>query len=285
MELSREANVNDKEFKMIQVNKLEERRRDEDEARSAAKDKKKFANLQKMNLPLAVAMVNEQNDPMNYRKRSKLALPTPSITDSELSEIIKANNSSSAAELLEGGSVATSTLVGNYHVAPVIAATPMRTPVSSNQLVSEARDHIALMRTQTPLLGGDNSVLSGEGTGFDGAKPVSLRGSTPSMLSAMTPGMTPKIQAGGATPSRSVASTPLRDEFGLNATDMNAMVVVDPREEKLRQKQVTFNVRKGFSSLPAPEDKYDIVTSEDAPEIESESMEIEEDASDRAARL
>ena len=51
----------------------------------------------------------------------------------------------------------------------------MRTPAPQNLIETEARNHFALFRTQTPLLGGQNIELQGEGTGFGGVKPNMLK--------------------------------------------------------------------------------------------------------------
>jgi pre-mRNA-splicing factor CDC5/CEF1 len=98
--------------------------------------------------------------------------------------------------------------------------------------------------------------------------------------------MTPASGGRGSySGGRSVAATPLRDEFGLNRGDSSALVIADPRGDKVRQQQAAFAVRKGFMSLPAPEDKYDIVVPDVIPEDANLGMDIEEDAADRAERL
>ena len=95
--------------------------------------------------------------------------------------------------------------------------------------------------------------------------------------------MTPSVR--GVTPGRrSAAATPLRDQFGLNSGFNTAMVLSEPRADKLRQKQNALAMSQKFKSLPVPEDKFDIV----APEVVSEpvqaDMEIEEDESDKTER-
>ena len=107
---------------------------------------------------------------------------------------------------------------------------------------------------------------------------------TPSVLAEMTPGRTPLVK--GTTPGgRSVAATPLRDQFGLNTGDVTAMVIADPRADKLRQQQAAYSLKKSFMSLPAPEDKYDIVTADTVPDVADNNMDIEEDEADRIARM
>ena len=77
-------------------------------------------------------------------------------------------------QIPENSNAATNTLIGSYKPATA-TITPYRTPSSSNRIESEVLNHIALLRTQTPLLGGENTELDGSGTGFDGMKPKSLQ--------------------------------------------------------------------------------------------------------------
>lgn len=85
------------------------------------------------------------------RKRSKLDLPAPQVSDSELIEIAKAG----AAAEDDGDDdedSATRALVGVYAAAPL--PTPMRTPrlpPSQDVIMEEARNLVALNSAPTPL--------------------------------------------------------------------------------------------------------------------------------------
>jgi pre-mRNA-splicing factor CDC5/CEF1 len=140
-------------FLMKRLNEIEEERRDEEEARERAKDKRKFKKLGEANLAQAIMMTSQLNDPSMARKRSKLDLPAPQISDVELAEIAKAGMSAGALE--DGsveGSAATKALVGTYSAAPL--PTPMRTPrlpPSQDVIMEEARNIVALNSAPTPL--------------------------------------------------------------------------------------------------------------------------------------
>ena len=76
-------------FKIQELNKIEgESRRAEEESRRK-QDKRRIKNLMKDNLPSAVQAVQLLNDPSQHRKRSRLALPAPQVSDAELEDISK----------------------------------------------------------------------------------------------------------------------------------------------------------------------------------------------------
>lgn len=67
-------------------------------------------------------------------------------------------------------------LVGDYSQRSVLP-TPMRTPRTasgSDVILQEARNQLAMINSQTPLLGGQNPTLE-EGTGFQGVTPKSSK--------------------------------------------------------------------------------------------------------------
>lgn len=63
------------------------------------------------------------------KKRSKLVLPTPQISDQELQQVVKLGKASEVARevALESGVETTDTLLNDYTVTPQASATP-RTP-------------------------------------------------------------------------------------------------------------------------------------------------------------
>ena len=90
------------------------------------------------------------------RKRSKLVLPAPQISDAELEEVVKLGQASEETRALaeeEGG--ASQHLLANYSITP--SATPIlrtpRTPANQDTILQEAQNLIALQNVATPLKG------------------------------------------------------------------------------------------------------------------------------------
>jgi pre-mRNA-splicing factor CDC5/CEF1 len=250
----------------MELQKMEGKHEREEEERERAKDKKRLKTLFKANAPLAIKLIEEQNDPSAVRRRSVLSLPAPQVSDTELEEIVKVGQSN----LLMGppdGSLSSQSLVGDYSSVYRPTPTPLRTPVQEDIIMQEARNQ-RVLRDMTPLLGKDLPELY-EGTGFEGATPRSAKLATPNTLISGTPlsqGMTP----GSKTPSTvSVSSrTPslqIRDHFGLNEahSDVDTFSVsefasVSSRAEKLREKQMKAQLVAKLKGLPEPEYSYDI---------------------------
>ena len=78
---------------------------------------------------------------MEAKKRSKLVLPAPQISDSELEEVVKlgmnSENTRLLAEDMGGTEAATQELLTSYSVTPVnqIAARTPRTPTSQDVIL------------------------------------------------------------------------------------------------------------------------------------------------------
>ena len=85
------------------------------------------------------------------RKRSKLVLPAPQISDAELEEVVKLGMSSEDA--LGRDEQASQHLLADFSVTP--AATPIlrtpRTPANEDSILQEAQTILALQNVQTPL--------------------------------------------------------------------------------------------------------------------------------------
>ena len=204
------------------------------------------------------------------------------VSDAELDEIVKSGYSGAAGG---GGAGATAGLIGDYGATP--ARTPMRTPrtpAAQNVIMEEARNAVLRNQAQTPLKGGENAELA-SGTGFAGETPSHTPVATPNVLANMTPGRhTPArgTPARGATPS---GGTPMRDALGLNRDD--AMSVVSSVGNKQRQRQLQSELRRGLSSLPAPQYSYEVVVPEAQTGEEDDEDIMELDASEldeRAAK-
>ncbi|CAI5516328.1 unnamed protein product [Closterium sp. Naga37s-1] len=253
-----------------------------------AAERKHDAAANKMRLrhdaPASVLQVNQLNDPAAVRKRSKLSLPAPQISDQELAAIAKMTHAADALAASEDGDPATRALLASYgqtpaHAAAAAALTPLRTPQRTpggkgDAIMMEAENLARLRDTQTPLFGGQNPDL--HPSDFSGITPRKKEAHTPNPLATpfrtpgtavgMTPGGLALAGAGapGSVRGASVGGTPGKDSvFG--ATPSEGMVTPggeSVRAEKLRLAEVRESLRQGLGSLPAPKNEYSIVVPE-----------------------
>ncbi|XP_021734559.1 cell division cycle 5-like protein [Chenopodium quinoa] len=278
------------------IDELEGERRVDREARLRKQDIAKNKIAERQDAPGAIMQANKLNDPETVRKRSKLMLPPPQISDQELEEIARMGY---ASDLLAGnqdladGSGATHALLANYSQTPRQGMTPMRTPQRTpagkgDAIMMEAENLARLRESQTPLLGGDNPDL--HPSDFSGVTPKKRDVQTPNpmLTPSATPGgtsLTPRI---GMTPSRDGNSfsmtpkgTPIRDELRINEEmDMHDSAKLELR----RQAELKRNLRMGLSGLPEPKNEYEVVVRPEPEDSEDPEEMIEEDMSDRLAR-
>ncbi|GAB4853694.1 Cell cycle serine/threonine-protein kinase cdc5/MSD2 [Ancistrocladus abbreviatus] len=278
------------------IEELEGERRVDKEARLRKQDIARNKIAQRQDAPAAIMQANKLNDPETVRKRSKLMLPPPQISDHELEEIAKMGYASdllAGGEELAEGSVATRALLANYSQTPRPGMTPLRTPQRTpagkgDAIMMEAENLARLRESQTPLLGGDNPEL--HPSDFSGVTPRKREIQTPNpvLTPSATPGgtgLTPQI---GMTPSRDGYSfgmtpkgTPIRDELHIN----EEMDIHDSTKLELRrQAELKRNLQSGLSNLPQPRNEYQIVIQPAPEDIEEPEERIEEDMSDRLVR-
>lgn len=274
------------------IEELEGKRRVDVEAQLRKQDIAKNKIAQRQDAPSAIMQANKLNDPEAVRKRSKLMLPAPQISDQELEEIAKMGYASdllSGAEELAEGSGATRALLANYSQTPRQGMTPMRTPQrtpagKADAIMMEAENLARLRESQTPLLGGENPEL--HPSDFSGVTPRKREIQTPNPMATpgpmgLTPriGMTPSIDghSSGATPR----ATPYRDELHINEDiEMQDSAKLELR----RQAELRRNLRSGLTNLPQPKNEYEIVIQPIPEENEEMEDKIEEDMSDKIAR-
>ncbi|XP_020223608.1 cell division cycle 5-like protein [Cajanus cajan] len=279
----------------ITIEELEGKRRVDIETQLRKQDIAKNKIAQRQDAPSAILHANKLNDPETVRKRSKLMLPPPQISDQELDEIAKLGYASDVAgnqELAEG-SGATRALLANYAQMPGQGMTPLRTPQRTptgkgDAIMMEAENLARLRESQTPLLGGENPEL--HPSDFSGVTPKRKEIQTPNpmLTPSATPGgagLTPRT---GMTPARDGFSfsmtpkgTPLRDELHINE-DMN--MHDSSKLELQRQADMKRSLRSGLGSLPQPKNEYQIVMQPVPEDSEEPEVNIEEDMSDRIAR-
>ncbi|GKV12498.1 hypothetical protein SLEP1_g23632 [Rubroshorea leprosula] len=279
------------------IEELEGKRRVDIETQLRKQDIAKNKIAQRQDAPSAILQANKMNDPETVRRRSRLMLPAPQISDHELEEIAKMGYASdllAGSEELTEGSGATRALLANYSQTPRQGMTPLRTPQRTpaskgDAIMMEAENLARLRESQTPLLGGDNPEL--HPSDFSGVTPKKREIHTPNpmLTPSMTPGVAGQTPRISMTPSRDGYSfgmtpkgTPIRDELHINEDlDMQDSAKLEQR----RQADLRRNLRSGLGSLPQPKNEYQIVI-QPPPEDNDEEPEqrIEEDMSDRLAR-
>lgn len=228
------------------------------------------------------------------RKRVKLSLPAPQITDEELEQIAKMEESGMITD--DTGSGATKTLLSNYAATPMQTPafrTPMRTPAKgthnrftwkhrylyfsiADNILLEAQNLVALTNAPTPLIGGENPNLNP--SDFSGATPRPMSIQTPNVLA--TPLRTPARGAGAADPSATPRRS-LRDQLSINEEGAESSMQAEQRKQTTAQKKA---LQRGLLNLPAPKNDYQIALPQDEPEAEEGEAKLEEDATDVLAR-
>ncbi|KAE8605364.1 hypothetical protein XENTR_v10015082 [Xenopus tropicalis] len=285
------------DFRKLRQQDLDGDLRSEKEARDRKKDKQNIKRKKESDLPSAILQTTGGVSELT-KKRSKLVLPSPQISDAELEEVVKIGQASEIARQTaeESGitNSASSTLLSEYNVAnnSVALRTP-KTPAAQDRILQEAQNLMALTNVDTPLKGGLNTPL--HESDFSGVTPqrqvvqtpntvLSTPFRTPSQSSeGITPrgGMTPKPVI-GATPGR----TPLRDKLNINPED-GTVDYNDPSYIKQMERESREHLRLGLLNLPAPKNDFEIVLPENAErELEERDQDdsFVEDAADIEAR-
>ena len=277
-----------KPFKPVTLAELEGTRRKDIEDALMKRDAKRQKINERHDAPAALAAQMAAAHAEGGRKRSKLMMPAPQVSERELEEIARLGPHGARALLPDdmdmGGSDATRTLLADYSATPGMGATPLRTPrvqaAGGGDFVLEQAANLARLQAgQTPLVGGENPVLH----------PGDFSGITPRRKEAATPHPLATPLAGGATPrmpgSAGVAATPARD--ALNINDPDARLSAGARGERARAALLRQDLLQGLSSLPAPRNEYQIVVP-DVADLDTDAdgvAAMEEDAADVEARL
>ncbi|XP_036397968.1 cell division cycle 5-like protein [Megalops cyprinoides] len=279
-------------FKRLRQQHLDGELRNEKEDRERKKDRQKMKKRKESDLPSAILQTSGVSE--FTKKRSKLVLPSPQISDSELEEVVKLGQASEIARQTaeESGitNSASSALLSEYNVTnnSMALRTP-KTPAAQDKILQEAQNLMALTNVDTPLKGGLNTPL--HESDFSGVTPQRQVVQTPNTVLAtpfrtpshgaegLTPhgGMTPK-PAMGVTPGR----TPLRDKLNINAEE-GMVDYSDPAYAKHIQRESREQLKMGLMNLPLPKNDFEIVLPENA-ERELEERETDdnfvEDATD-----
>ena len=286
----------DADFRKMRQQDLDGELRSEKEGRDRKTDKQRLKRKKESDLPSAILQTSGVSE--FTKKRSKLVLPAPQISDAELQEVVKVGQASEVARQTaeESGitNSASSTLLSEYNVTNnSIALRTPRTPAPQDRILQEAQNLMALTNVDTPLIGGLNTPL--HESDFSGVTPQRQVVQTPNTVLS-TPLRTPSNGAEGLTPrsgttpkpvtNATPGRTPLRDKLNINPEDGMADYS-DPSYVKQMERESREHLRLGFLGLPAPKNDFEIVLPENA-EKELEEREIDdtyiEDAADVDAR-
>ncbi|KAK2162342.1 hypothetical protein LSH36_100g06032 [Paralvinella palmiformis] len=282
-------NPGDPNFKRLRQQELEGERRSDKEARDRKKDKEKLSKRKENDLPGAITANNKFAEPV--KKRSKLVLPAPQISDGELEEVVKVGQASEFArqQAEESGiqDSATQALLSDYSITQNVdkLRTP-RTPATQDNILTEAQNIMALTNVDTPLKGGLNTPL--HESDFSGITPKHQVVATPNMVlstpfrtpaqqnEGMTPqgGTTPQIPGAMPTPLR----TPARDKLNINMEEEYA----DPEYAQYQQQEQKELLKRGLAGLPAPKNDYEIVIPESEDQQTEDGTEKEDYVEDQA---
>lgn len=202
------------------------------------------------------------------KKRSKLVLPEPQISDLDMQQVIKLGKASEIARevVLESGIETTDALLGDYSVTPQVTVSSRTPVVTTDRIMQEAQTIMALTHVETPLKGGVNTPL--HNTDFSTILPKSHTLATPNTLlvtpfrSTVSSAHTDVAQISDNNKnSKDQFPTPLtRDKLNINNDEF---ICETPIGMKEYQKQLKESIREKLSSLPLPRNDYEILVPEE----------------------
>lgn len=255
------------------LEKYEERRRDDTEAQERKRDEKRRKIFEEKDLPAALA-ADKKEDEIPIR-RSKLVLPAPQVSDSELEAVSKAVVAGKMDA--SSGSAVTRQLLTDY--TPTPAQTPVvRTGANVESWEEVKKRELANLKaynaSSSALTGGENTPLAE--SDFSGVTPKRKVASTPNPLASPAPstiGASPAPSLSAVTPRTATN----RDGLRINVGDTEG-------SEKARLELLNRDLKRGLEALPEPRNDYKIVVDEAAlppPEEEKdEDVDMIEDAID-----
>eukprot|EP00963_Diacronema_lutheri_P003448 scaffold283_cov316-Pavlova_lutheri.AAC.18 len=244
-------------FKPRTIEDIEGKRRDDVEQALRKADVSRQKIRERHDAPGYIAHQLETNEVTTARKRSKLSLPPPRVTDAELSEIARLGKRADADPMEEDpGTSATRQLLTSAADTPRGLQTPLRTPRTEadrgRDLLNEAHNLALLQSGQTPLAGGENPTL--HPSDFQGATPKRAPDATPNPL------MTPFLRGQAYIPP-SPAHVPGRAQNkestssgGASARPVAALEEASKQPDRRPSKVPA----KSFLDLPAPKNEYQV---------------------------
>ncbi|KAG5265879.1 hypothetical protein AALO_G00247340 [Alosa alosa] len=282
------------DFKRLRQQHLDGELRSEREDRERKRDKQKIKKKKESDLPSAILQTSGVSE--FTKKRSKLVLPAPQISDGELEEVVKLGQASEIARQTaeESGitNSASSALLSEYNVTNnTMALRTPRTPAAQDKILQEAQNLMALTNVDTPLKGGLNTPL--HESDFSGVTPQRQVVQTPNTVLS-TPFRTPSHGAEGMTPHSGMTPkptvavtpgrTPLRDKLNINTED-GSVDYTDPAYNKHLQRETREQLKMGLMSLPLPKNDFEIVLPENAERELEEEREMDESFVEDASEI
>eukprot|EP00730_Choanoeca_flexa_P019692 TRINITY_DN9626_c0_g1_i3.p1 TRINITY_DN9626_c0_g1~~TRINITY_DN9626_c0_g1_i3.p1 ORF type:complete len:758 (+),score=197.87 TRINITY_DN9626_c0_g1_i3:68-2341(+) len=252
---------------------------------------KKIEELKKKDMPAALMKINRLRGGEPNKKRSKLVLPAPQVSDRDLEDLVKLSKTGADALAEAGTNAASSALLQDYNETPSFqsARTP-RAPAAQDSLLTEAQNILALTQTSSVLDGGENTPLHNGGGSFSGVTPAREDMSTPNRVLS-TPYRGSNVVA---TPGREgqgeTGDTPVRDKLGINKESTSNLLTPRTRREQERAMDMRSQLKQGLASLPAPKKDYDIVVPDEDDAMDQsadktarprDAAEIDEEAAER----
>ena len=278
------------DFKRLRQQQLDGELPSEREERERKKDKQKLKQKKENGMPTSLL-----NNDEPFRTRSKLVLPEPVISDTEIEQVVKLGKASDLAKETaeESGNMASGTLLADYSTISNSInniRTPKLAAFSRDNILLEAQNLIALNNVDTPLMGGSNVPLMNipeqsatTPSGLAVSQTPNTMISTPfrsardSQQGAMVP-FSPiqTLETSKRGDFSTPISTPLRDKLAINPEEAFAASDVE-RDSKQQIKQLKENLTRAFSNLPAPQFQYEVVVEDVKPEekYETENADVE----------
>jgi len=277
------AEETDKKFIARRQADLELKSRSDLERKRKREESKKARDLARDNLPEHIRRTEAAlgADAMPF-KRSKLSLPKPQVTASDLEKIVKlGSRSGEVSDHVVNDRASTNALMfddyGNEVAEALDNASKLRTPLTTTAsgasgrsafILEEARNAVLRTNTTTPLLGGENSDMSTVrgGTGFKG-------GVEPMTPSSVTPSILNHGDA-SATPGTFASATPViggSDRLSINNGGTSSRHETANMASTSRTKRTAISsLRSGFGRLPEPQFEYGVALPEALAEDEDE---------------
>lgn len=245
-------------FDKNQKTMIEDKRRDWQERDNRKKDREKLRKRKQEDKPESIFAEKQE------KKRSKLLLPEPQISDKELEDIIKIGHASDTVRDLVDNTP-TSTLLHDYNESARLNAVSARTQRTAggevDTVARAADDLLALTNVETPLKGGLNTPLHTLDFGPPGSQrqPVATpntvltaMATTPQSVVDQTPG-TQRTMASSSTPGGASSTlppgTPFRDQLKINPS-----IDHGPLESVERRK----DLQTEFQMLPEPQYTFEL---------------------------
>ncbi|XP_015122369.1 cell division cycle 5-like protein [Diachasma alloeum] len=269
------------DFSRMRQQHLDGELRADKEEQDRKKDKQKLKQRKENDIPMG--MLNNEEP---VKKRSKLVLPEPQISDQELQQVVKLGRASEVAREVatESGITLSDSLLADYSLTPNAAVTP-RTPAVTDRVLQEAQNVMALTHVDTPLKGGLNTPL--HNVDFSSVVPSSTAITTPNTVLA-TPFRSTRSDGtplnssfntpvSARTQNGILAPTPVRDKLNINPDS-----ALDGSETPALQKQTKEQLKLGLSALPAPKNDFQIVIPENESQEDGASNQMDLGVEDQA---